>query len=307
MLPNFIGIGAPKSATTWLFRCLREHPEVYLAPCKETNFFDYDTIEGRIDEYSVHFRSARREVAIGEISNRYFASDRAPQRIQRLLPGARLFVSLRNPLEQVWSHYWHLKRQNFHQWERSRIPKSFDQAIEQQGKILLDSSYYYQHLRKWFEHFPRDQILIILFDDICSDPGAILAKLYAFLGVDARFQPSFRDLDGVSTRRGVSPQSDTLGLAHSLLYDVLNRHLYQRLKKNLGVKSAIRIKEALRVRQLMEKTFMQAGYPSLPPETRDYLADLFRADIEKLSDLLERDLSCWLGKKRQHCEVSALS
>ena len=127
MLPNFIGIGAPKAGTTWLFNCLQEHPQVFVAPVKETKFFDDENIEGRILEYEAHFRGAEGAIAVGEISTRYLSSNRgAAERIHRYLPEVRLFVSLRNPSDQAYSHYWHLRRQNFHQWKRANLPETFE-------------------------------------------------------------------------------------------------------------------------------------------------------------------------------------
>src|SRR5947208_7454350 len=111
MLPNFIGIGAPKAGTTWLAKCLAEHPQVFMAAVKKTNFFDYAAIEGRMTEYEIHFAGAEGKKAVGEYSVRYLLSAHAPERIQQILPGVRLIVSFRNPIDQVYSHYWHLHRQ----------------------------------------------------------------------------------------------------------------------------------------------------------------------------------------------------
>src|ERR1700730_8549447 len=101
MLPNFIGIGAPKAGTTWLFLCLKEHPQIFVAERKETNFFDYNNAENRLPEYEEHFANSSGFEAVGEISTRYLTSTRAPERIRSVIPNVRLFVSLRNPIDQV--------------------------------------------------------------------------------------------------------------------------------------------------------------------------------------------------------------
>jgi hypothetical protein len=41
-LPNFLVIGAGKAGTTALYNYLGQHPEVYVTPTKETNFFALD-------------------------------------------------------------------------------------------------------------------------------------------------------------------------------------------------------------------------------------------------------------------------
>ena len=121
--PTFLGIGAPKAGTTWLARCLAEHPDVFLVDTKETNFFDWDTVDGRWSEYERHYLNATDEHAVGEVSVRYFASKAAPARAHKYLPDARLFAVIREPGQQLLSHYYHLMRQNFHQVERATPPK----------------------------------------------------------------------------------------------------------------------------------------------------------------------------------------
>ena len=45
MLPNFIVIGAAKAGTTALYWYLEEHPDVFMSPVKETNYFAYGVDE----------------------------------------------------------------------------------------------------------------------------------------------------------------------------------------------------------------------------------------------------------------------
>jgi hypothetical protein len=293
MLPNFIGIGAPKAGTTWLFRCLQEHPEVFVASCKETNFFDYATIEGRGGEYEAHFAGGAGFVAVGEISTRYLTSLRAPERIRTLIPDARLFVSLRNPIDQVYSHYWHLARQNFHQWGAENVPPSFEAALASYEQRLLEPALYHKHLRRWLEYFDRSQLLVILYDDIRARPREVLSTVYSFLGVQSAVQPPSLTEAGSSVRRGTSPKSPRLGEIHRSLYDQLNRNIYYPLKQLVGAPTAIRIKDALRVRPILESLFQQEGYPEMPPRTRALLRSRFAEDIRSLAGLIRRDLSHW--------------
>ncbi|ETX05430.1 MAG: hypothetical protein ETSY2_22955 [Candidatus Entotheonella gemina] len=178
MLPTFIGIGAPKAGTTWLYRCLREHPDVFMALVKETRFFDYGTIDGRMAEYHAHFTGSHGYAARGEFSTRYLTSYRAPERIQHYLPEIRLIVAVRNPMEQVYSHYWHLLRQNFHQWHPDRLPCSFETALDHYPDALLEPASYDKHLQRWRQHFHASQLLILFYDDICHQPRDVLKTVY---------------------------------------------------------------------------------------------------------------------------------
>src|SRR5712691_3777957 len=93
ILPNFIGIGAPKAGTTWLAKCLGEHPQVFMAAMKETEFWKLADAEQRLEEYAVHFKAADGARAVGEFSVRYLSLSGVPERIKHLLPQAKLIVS----------------------------------------------------------------------------------------------------------------------------------------------------------------------------------------------------------------------
>jgi hypothetical protein len=293
-LPTFIGIGAAKAGTTWLFRCLQAHPEIFMARVKETNFFDYGTIEGRLAEYAVHFAGSEGYQAVGEISTRYLASPRgAAERIRCLLPEVRLFVCLRNPVEQVYSHYWHLQRQNFHRWDHSLVPASFEEALERYEEQLLEPARYGKHLGHWLSCFPRSQLHIIFFDDIQAQPQVVVQGLYAFLGVDPDFVPETVGERGASVRQGTAPRSGRAAHINGLMHEQLNRHIYHPLKQLIGVRQAIWLKDTLRVRQVMERLFRRSGYPKMHEQTRKLVIERFVGEIEELSLLLECDLSHW--------------
>lgn len=294
MLPNFIGIGAPKAGTTWLARCLGQHPQVFMAAAKEVCFLDYGEIEGRLHEYEEHFVGSERAVAVGEFTTRYLASERPPARIKALLPGAQLIVSLRNPIDQVYSHYWHLLRQNFHGWDGDHQPRSFEEALERFGDRLLGHALYHTHLSRWLSFFDRDQLLICFYDDICARPEAVIREVYSFLGVDPDYLPPSLRARGTDTRQGVSLRNDLVGRCYSKIYGRLNRHVYYPLKRRIGVARASRVKDALRVRQLMELVFFRKSYPPMKQETRALLAERFRDEIAGLEELTSRNLGLWI-------------
>ena len=291
MLPNFIGIGAPKAGTTWIFKCFQEHPEIFMPTVKETLFFDYPYNESKFSEYEAYFSNAAEAIAVGEISTNYLTSEQAPERIRKHIPNVRLFVSLRNPLDQVYSHYWHLSRQNFHSSDRTRW--SFEEALDKYEKPLIDPALYYKHIQRWLQYFDRSQLLIIFYDDICKQPDKIIKKLYFFLGVDGEFLPESLGKKDSSVRQGTSPKSPFLGNVYSALYDSLNRHIYSPLTGLVGNKTAATIRDALRVRQVLQFLFYQKGYPQMNPQTRTRLRERFAHDIQNLAELTGRDLSHW--------------
>jgi len=294
MLPNFIGIGAPKAGTTWIFNCLKEHPQIFVAEVKETKFFDEGVIENRINEYEKHFIGSEGYKAIGEISTRYLASKYgAPERIKKHVPDVRLFVSVRNPIEQVYSYYWHLYRQNFHKGTLNDLPNTFEEALNNYENEIIHNAYYYKHLGNWLKFFDSSQIFIIFYDDIKDNPRGVLKDLFTYLGVDNEFEPKSLNTKGSSVRKGTSPKNILIQRIYPLLYQNLNRILYFPLKKLIGSWNAEKIKNKLRVRQTLEYVFMNNGYPEMNYETRIYLRSKFKEDISSLSLLTGRDLSSW--------------
>jgi hypothetical protein len=296
MLPNFIGLGAPKSATTWLFYCLREHPEVFVADSKEVMFFDYGDIRGRLPTYEEHFSRAGDAKAVGEFSTRYLASTRAPERVKKLIPDAKLIVSLRRPADQIYSHYWHLRRQNFHGLATSSETPTFEQALKDMEDQLLTPAYYYRNLSNWIEHFELSRIHVILYDDIQSCPNKVIRDLYTFLGVDAGFVPPALNPSSAQMRKGCVAGTVFKEKLQRRIYTFLANRIYRPLKSLLGVRRADRIKSMIRARETMDFLFHDTAYPSLSSKTRESVSHRFDSDVRELSSLIGRPLNHWLSE-----------
>ncbi len=291
-LPNFIGVGAPKSGTTWLANCLGEHPDVFMPKAKELVFFDYGDFDDRLNDYLVHFESVNSESAIGEFTTRYFASRRPAERIKKMIPEAKLIVCLRNPVDQIYSHYWHLARQNFHQ-RKIQGEVSFADAINRFPELLLRPAYYWDHLQHWLQHFPAEQFLILLYDDIQSHPQRVLSEVYRFIGVDPTFIPPSMLDRGSDVRAGKSPRSESANAIHARIYHWLSRKVYMPIKRRIGVHRASMLKDRLKVRQLMEWAFFRKGYPPMKATTRKMLIEKYAEQVAGLQQFLGRDLSTW--------------
>jgi hypothetical protein len=190
MLPNFIHIGAAKCASTWLWRVYQEHPEVYVpANLDNPNFFVGDYYRG-LDWYEkTYFAEWSGEKAVGETSNSYLIHEPALERISRDLPGVRLTVTLRDPIERSYVHWVHMSRRNF----RPEQHMDFGRVLGPYGwhlfRMWIEPSLYAFHLEKVFRHFPRDRVLINFYDDLEEDPGGFLRRFLEFLDVDPEFEP----------------------------------------------------------------------------------------------------------------------
>lgn len=258
-LPNFIIIGAAKAGTTSLYHYLRQHPQVYMTPTKETNYFalvghpldyagpgdqDYitrfsvTTPEG----YAAQFAGVQGERAIGEASPLYLYDAQTPQHLKAAVPDIRLVAVLREPVTRAYSAFSHLVRDG-------REPAtSFAEALALEDERIAagwEHIWHYTHMGRYAEQLRRyqalfapEQLRVYLHDDLLRRPDWVMANLLTFLDVDASALPD------QSVRHNVS----ALNLPH---------------------------------------------LPPLLPEVHEQLDTLFAPEREELAELLGRDLGHW--------------
>jgi hypothetical protein len=286
--PNFFILGAPKCATTALYDALLLHPQVCMSEQKEPRFFELK-YQGSVAPYETGaFPAFAGQIAVGEASPMYLMLPYVPARLARHYPSARLVAVLREPFARARSAWWmqysagreelrfdEAMRENL---DRRTVLPSLDgaegeylwrrsvDAIERQGVMLLrtyvDSSLYGEALGRYLELFPRDQLLVLFFEDLVRDPASELSRLLDFLGVGpseaVRFPMSNAALDGrwAPLVRSVSP------LVRS---GVVPRWMIEAGKQMLR----------------------RRGSPvaaRLAPELHEQLAELFRADRAHLQE-----------------------
>lgn len=273
-LPNFLIIGAAKAGTTSLYEHFRAHPEIFMPRLKEARFFNYDGRGNRVkfpvqtlEEYTALFEGVRDEKAVGEATPHYLTFPEAAGRIRALLPEARLIASLRNPVDRSYSIY-QMNRRNHAANEGVPYARAM-----QTDPNLQDS--YSAHLERFLALFPRAQVRIILLEDLETAPGATLASLFEFLGVDPAFTP---DLSRVANPGG----TPRIKLLHDLL---ANRKLIS-ATRDVVPEALVAPLKALRTRNLRRS--------ALPATDRRAATAFFRDDILRTQDLIGRDLSHWL-------------
>ena len=285
--PDFIVLGAGKAGTTSLYRYLEQHPQVFLPTVKELYFFAFEGEKGRegvthIDQYRTLFQDAPDDQVIGEVSSIYLFRPRAAERIHHYLPDTKLIAILRDPADRAFSDYL------FH--ARDLHPS----VMDAQGRQLLDFShfinkdkyfiqigFYYEQLKRYFARFEASQIKIYLYDDLVKDAAALTKDIFQFIGVDSSFAPDTSKRHNVSgTPKNTAfysllKQNNPLRTAAAtLLKPFLSEEKRQKLRNKLIAKN-------------LEK-------PTLAPEQRRQLVEIYHEDILKVQDLIGRDLSAWL-------------
>lgn len=294
-LPTFVIIGAAKSGTTSLHHYLDQHPEVFMSPVKETNFFTFcdgipqfqgpwakllrQTSITDPDGYRRLFAAGAGYRARGEASPRYLMFPGTAERMHRHVPDAKLIAILRQPADAAFSAFM-MRLRDGHE------PRDdFRQAIEDERRgersnwsfgNYRSRFFYYRQLSPYYAVFPREQIRVYLFEDLQATPTALFRDLFGFIGVATDFNP---DTSVRLNRSGV--------IRNPVLRGMWNR--------SSGVRARVRplLPHRLR-RRAYQAVVRDLEKPRYDPALRSELSNVYREDILQLQDLIQRDLTAWL-------------
>jgi hypothetical protein len=267
-LPTFIHIGGQRCGTTWVHKCLAEHPQVFMAEPKELHFFNRGFEQGE-SWYRAKFTPGQNHKAWGEATPAYLLVEEVPQRIKDMCPEARLIACLRHPVDRAFSAY-NLKRNGKLAYD------TFEEALEQEAGIL-ERGLYAEQLERYYALFPREQILVQFYDDLVHHEKRFIREIYTHIGVDPEFKPSWL---GKTDNAVILPQmqdrlrSFGLGWAIRTVRDSPLGGVVRRWNRSQKKKKA-------------------GQYKDMKPETKSRLLDYYRKPNEHLSKLLGVDLSHW--------------
>jgi hypothetical protein len=287
---DFIGIGAPKCATTWLSEQCAAHPEIAFADQKEVYYFadsmsrryagvGHNYYERGQSWYHAQF-PANKETAVkfGEFTPAYFYDPAALDRMYQYNASARLVVCLRQPADMLYS--WYCYNRN---GLMVRLPETFEELIE--IDFFRQMGEYYSWLKPYIDRFGADQVHVILQEDIKINQAEVLRELFSFLGVDSDFAPV-----EIDQRVNVARSTRFAGLQSfaNWTYERLNQIPWARAV----IKSRTFENTVMAVYSRVNR--VNQAYLPLRPETRAKLTKEYAKDIAALEQLLGRDLSRWL-------------
>jgi hypothetical protein len=243
-LPDFVVIGASKCGTSFLYHLLIQHPHVEPAAAKELHFFDYLFDEGT-EWYRRCFPAPRwkdgRRTVTGEATP-MLAHSLAPERMAQVVPEARLILLLRNPVDRAYSLYQH--------WVRNGVETlTFEEAIEAERTWrlgdsrheyrddvedvpfgYLSRSVYVDHLLRWMEFFPREQMLVLKSEDFFERPQATLRPVLDFLALPG-WEPEAWDS---GTRHHYDKMDPATRRRLEEYFEPHNERLYEHLGTDFG-------------------------------------------------------------------------
>lgn len=275
-LPSFFVIGPPRTGSSWLHEVLSPHAWLPTLS-KETRFFDTHFHRG-VKWYLAHYGNSREDSSgtrrMGEVAPTYFASTEARERMAQLVPEAKVVCVFRNPVDRVVSLY-RLKR------AYGLIPWGFEQALERDPE-LMESSKYASTLKLWQRSFGPRQVMAGIYDDLRHNPQTFIDSLADFVGIP-RFRLAAWQYGFVHDSEHMThPKSYYRTRSATIMADWFKA---RRLDRVVSAFKRSRL-----------RNFVLGGgppFPKLPQGTLLQLQEKFQPEIERLEELLQRDLSAW--------------
>lgn len=177
--PDFVGIGAQRSGTSWWYRGVEEHPAIAAVEgqAKELHYFNRfwqgDVPADFAATYQQLFPRPEGSLA-GEWTPRYMQDFWTAPLLQQAAPRTKVLVILRDPVERY----------------RSGVERTIRRSPGNRPIDLVHVSdavsrgLYAAQLRRVLDHFPREQVLVLQFERCRDEPLEMLARTWGFLGLD---------------------------------------------------------------------------------------------------------------------------
>lgn len=267
---------------------------------KEPWFFDGQEYNRGLEFYwNKYFKGWTGQKAIGEATPNYLLVPFVPERIKKALPEAKLIAILRNPVERSysgwWMHFSHGMEKLSFEDAISENLRRIEAGITFEGKdgeyrwyeftsnincyqkglakyrTYLDHGYYAQHLKRFMALFPKPQIKVILFEDLCCDPQAVVRDVCCFIGVDSKH--TLKD-----------------NLARNTAY---NSRVMRRLADKLVSTKVHKIFPDKMTRLVVRLLSGFGNRPTMGKDIRAWLVGHYYQHNRELEKLVERDLHHW--------------
>jgi hypothetical protein len=302
-VPDFFIVGQPKSGTTALFEILRRHPQLYMCEPKEPVFLASDLHAGlwaalrtrvrTLEDYLALFAAAEPDQRMGEASTVYLWSREAAHNIAQLQPDARIVAILREPASFLRSLHLQLLKTHI------EVEQDFAKAIalepdRRQGKgiargcpwpqalLYSDRVRYVEQLQRFHALFPKERMLILIYDDFRSDNELTVRKVLSFLEVD-------EDVPIES-----SEANPTIRLRSKQLDDIVRSTSVGRGPLSRGVKAGVKTVTSRRMRhELLRLARRRVLYGEPHPVDERLMLELrrrYKSEVVALSEYLDRDL-----------------
>jgi hypothetical protein len=287
--PNFLIVGTAKAGTTSLSRYLEATPGVFMSQ-RGSNYFSSDSFvhNSRLPvvrdkkKYLELFGGVKDEIAIGEVCTSYLYAPGAHKRIKHDIPGARIIMILRDPIQRAYSHYLMnlaVGTQKLPFYEA--LKKDYYSRDKPFGIAFLyvEQGLYTNQIKCYFDAFGRENVKVLIFEEFIKDIQNKIKEVLRFIEVDA------------NPPENINKAYNTFFIPKSTIArSIVRNNLISRLSQILPETP---LKKSLRDRirgESIEK-------PPMSEDAKVFLENIFREDVENLSSLLERTLPWDIASK----------
>ena len=220
------------------------------------------------------FKDVTDEKIIGEASPSYLGDSEAPKLIHELVPHAHILISLRDPVERVFSSYLMKNREGgLHRSFNDELQKAMDNKIDHtKPHLRLESDMYSENVKRYFDIFGREQVKVIIFEEFIKDAKGTVEEILRFLGLNQKldnFEAEVHNPFAVargSVSQFIFRDSRIRGMAEKILSPQQRKILREKLLTKKQPK------------------------PKINQEDKKILAKFYYDDVQKLKQLLEREL-----------------
>ena len=212
--PSVFLVGASKCGTSSLYTYLEQHPDICMSKPKEPMYFEAEFQRGKAYYFNRYFSHWKGQSIVLDARVAHLYLPYVPRRLFEYNPDARLLVLLRNPAERAVSAWWHWYSRGFeslslpaavaadleriqagYRLDRPKEQELFEKTSIENRKGLfrtyVDTGYFHEQLCRYLEFFPKEQLHVMLLDDLAHDPQTSVLQALAFLGADLKPADNF--------------------------------------------------------------------------------------------------------------------
>jgi hypothetical protein len=205
-LPQFVIAGAPKAGTTALHAALATHPGLFLSPVKEPKYYLTDgrppSRSGqrgpgdahsaqewvwRREDYLALFDGAPPGTVRGESTPFYLYDRAAHARLAADIPGIKVIVVVRDPVDRAYSNWAHLRADGLEpEADFAAALRAEQQRIDDGWAPFWhyrDLGRYGGQLQDLYRQVPRERVLLLRYRELVDTPRETLDRVSDFLGV----------------------------------------------------------------------------------------------------------------------------
>ncbi len=293
--PNFFIIGVRKGATTSLHEYLKEIDGIFMPEKDEPSFFFADEFRPSgfkmaktisKEQYLNYYKGVTTEKFIGDGSAIYYSDPKNPELIKKNIPNAKIIFIIRNPINRTYSDYLHTfmhiaVKESFHE----ALQKINNQKGEKNYPLFIKDSFYFDTIKRYFETFGRKNVKIIIFEEFIKNEKETVEEVLDFLGIKANTNNvHFKKYNVTHSPRG--------GVSKFILKSPKLR--------NFAGKFIPESKKHKVVNSLLLK--WDSEKPKMDDIDRDFLYKIFKEDVRKIEELLDKKVSWFDDIKENQCK-----